>query len=85
MGMNVNQLHQHLTMLIAKGHGRKAVCIDSSTFDRSGEDDGRVIHAVASAGEPAWIENCDADGFAVENANGTSSGRMVVILKGGVS
>lgn len=80
--MNVNQLHQQLGMLIAKGHGRKPVSIDASTFNTSMLDDGVVILDVKAVDGPVWIEICDGDGVAQQRADGSNAGAQTIILKG---
>ena len=82
MGMTVARLHKLLGDLVAQGHGRKPVCIDKSTFHHPLEQDGAVVLGVDSIHGPKFIANCDDEGDAALNEDGTESGRYTVILAG---
>ena len=85
MTMTVATLHKRLSVLVEQGHGRKPVCISKTTFRDNREGDGCTILGVESIDGPTWIPNCDDDGGFKENADGTESGRMTVVLKGGAA
>lgn len=85
MTMTVAKLHRLLGEIVERGHGRKPVCIDKSTFHHPLEGDGALILGVESVEGPRWIYNCDDEGGVKENADGSESGRMTVVLKGGES
>lgn len=85
MTMTVGKLHKLLGQLVDQGHARKPVCINKNTFRHPLEDDGAVILGVEAVTGPKWIGNADDDGFTKENADGTESGRMTVILEGGAA
>lgn len=80
--MNVNQLHKALGELIAKGHGRKPVCINKSSFHHPLEMDGAVILAVRNVSGPQFIVMTDDDGGTKFNKDGTESGSYTVVLEG---
>ena len=85
MAMTVSTLHKKLTALIEQGHGRKPVAISKTTFQDNREDDGCTILGIEAIEGPVWIANADDDGGIKENADGTESGRRVVVLKGGAA
>lgn len=85
MTMTVARLHKLLGKLVEKGHGRKPVCIDKRTFSHPLENDGCTILGVDAIEGPRFIPNCDDDGGFKENSDGTESGRMTVVLKGGAA
>lgn len=82
MTITVAALHKKLTALVERGHGRKPVCINKETFQDNRESDGCVILGVEDLDGPIWIPNADDDGGHLENADGSESGRMTVVLKG---
>jgi hypothetical protein len=77
--MTINQLHKQLTKLIAKGHGRKTVCVDKSKVTHTLESDGCCIIPVTSA-EIATHEMMDDDGGRKELANGQTAQRTALVL-----
>tara|TARA_S200002703_G_scaffold127746_1_gene114424 strand:- start:9 stop:251 length:243 start_codon:yes stop_codon:yes gene_type:complete len=79
--MTINQLHKELTKLIEAGHKRKPVTIDKRTFNHPEEDNGVVIMDVKKL-EVSNIEVADDDGWIKENKDGSSSSRIVLILRG---
>lgn len=83
MTITAAKLHRLLGEIVERGHGRKPVCINKETFRDNRESDGCVILGVEVIEGPIWIPNCDDDGGFAENADGSESGRMTVILKGG--
>lgn len=85
MTMTVSTLHKRLAELVERGHGRKPVCINKETFKDNRESDGCVILGVEEIQGPYWIPNADDDGGHRENADGTESGRMTVLLIGGAA
>lgn len=85
MAMTVATLHKRLGEILARGHGRKPVCINKETFKDNRESDGCVILGVEEIEGPIFIPNCDDDGGYKENADGSESGRMTIVLKGGAA
>ena len=78
----VANLHKQLTELIAKGHGRKPICVNKSTFMHPLENDGAVILDVQYVFGPRWIGMADDDGGTKWNKDGSESGRYVIVLEG---
>lgn len=85
MTITVARLHRLLGEMVERGHGRKPVCIDKMSFSHPLEIDGCTILGVESVEGPRFIPNFDDDGGFKENADGTESGRMTVVLKGGAA
>lgn len=83
MTITVAKLHRLLGEIIDLGDGRKPVCIDKSTFTHPLEGDGCTIIGIEFVDGPLWICNADDEGGVKENADGSESGRMTVVLKGG--
>ena len=83
MTMTVAKLHRLLGEIVKRGHGRKPVCINKETFLDNRESEGCVILGVDTIEGPVFVPNCDDDGGFKENADGSESGRMTVVLKGG--
>lgn len=81
--MTVNQLIKHLEAIKDAGHGRKPVCIDKGDFGHVLEDDGCCILDIETVSEPRFVYTSDDDGGTKENADGSESGRMTVVLGGG--
>lgn len=82
MTMTVARLHKELGKMIAAGHGRKPVAVNTRTFWHPLEDDGAVILNVVDIAAPEFIYNVDDDGGIKINQDGTESGRFVVVLRG---
>lgn len=82
MSYTVARLHKELGALIAQGHGRKPVQIDKATFRHALEDEGATIMPIEIIDGPKWIPMADPDGGTKWNADGSESGRTVVVLKG---
>lgn len=82
MTMTVEKLHRMLGNLVARGHGRKPVCIDKSTFRHPLEADGDVILGVECVLGPKFIPLADDDGGQKFRADGTEAGRMTVVIVG---
>ena len=80
--MNVNQLHKALGALVEKGHGRKPVCINKTSFNHPLESDGAVILNVQAVTGPRFITMTDDDGGTKFNKDGTESGSYTVVLEG---
>jgi len=85
MSMTVQRLYAVLGELIDKGHSRKLVMINKSSFQNPQECDGAVIMGIESVDGPRWIPNADDDSGTKWNKDGSESGRRVVILKGGAA
>lgn len=83
MTMTALKMHHLLGKLIDAGHGRKPVCIDKGSFSHALEQDGCLILGVEKVDGPLLICASDEDGGSKLNADGTESGRMTVVLKGG--
>lgn len=83
MTITVARMHRLLGEFVERGHGRKPVCIDKATFSHALEGDGCTILGVEVIDGPNWIYNCDDDGGVKENTDGSESGRMTIVLKGG--
>lgn len=79
----VAALHKRLGELVAAGHARKPVCVNKASFTHPLEGDGAVILDVHHIKDPEWISMSDDDGGTKWNADGTESGRYVVIIDGG--
>jgi hypothetical protein len=75
--VTVNQLYKLLGNLVARGHGRRRVCIDKPSFRHNLEDDGAVILDV-SHGEIRSYPLLDGDGWVATKANGEE--RMITSL-----
>lgn len=82
MSMTVARLHKELGKMIAAGHGRKPVAVNTRSFSHPLEDDGAVILNVVAIDAPRFVYNVDDDGFLKMNKDGTESGRRVVVLRG---
>ncbi len=82
MSLTVARLHKALGSLVEAGHGRKPVCINKETFRHPCEMDGAVVLGVEAVVGPEWIGTADDDGGQKMNADGSESGRHVVILIG---
>ena len=82
--MNVNQLHRALGELIAKGHGRKPVAINASTFDTRHLDDANILPVKEATG-PTFVCKSDDDGGTKWNKDGSEAGTFTVILRGDYS
>lgn len=80
--MTINQLHKITSDLIAKGAGRRAVCIAKDTFSHPLEPDGCTILDVESA-ELKIYELMDADGGSDCRKDGTVKTRTSLTLFGG--
>jgi hypothetical protein len=80
--VNVNQLHKALGALVEKGHGRKPVCINKTSFNHPLESDGAVILNVQAVTGPRFITMTDDDGGTKFNKDGTESGSYTVVLEG---
>lgn len=81
MNMTVNQLHKALGKLLEKGHGRKPVCIDKTSFKHNCEDDGVVILPVCGIEIGSVLQMAD-DGGIKENKDGSESFRVNLVLYG---
>lgn len=79
--MTINQLQKQIAKMIAKGHGRRQVCVNTETFKHPLEGDGVVIVPVSIA-EIETYEMADADGFLAERVDGTAIQRTVLVLAG---
>jgi len=81
--MKVSTLWRRLNDLMNAGHGNKPVCINKNTFYSPLESDGAVIIGVEDVVGPIFVRNIGDDGGPKTNADGTESGKMTVVLKGG--
>lgn len=79
--MTIKQLHKITGELIAKGAGRRSVCISKDTYKHPLEADGCVILPVETA-ELRVIEISDDDGGAATLANGQIKTRTTLVLSG---
>lgn len=78
----VAKLHKQLGKLIEQGHGRKPVLVNKPSFHDAREDDGCVLLEIFGIEGPRWIPMADDDGGTKWNADGTESGKRVVVLFG---
>ena len=85
MSMTVQRLHRLLGQMIEDGHGRKPVFVNKASFYDNREIDGVLILPVEDIEGPKWIPMADDDGGTQCNADGSESGRRVVILQGGAT
>ena len=82
--MTINQLHKLTGALIAKGAGRRSVCISKDTFKHPLESDGCMILPVEAA-ELRVIEIADDDGGVATLADGTVKTRAFLVMAGAAS
>jgi hypothetical protein len=82
MSITVGALHKVLSDLVSAGHSRKPVCIDKSTFSHVLESDGAVILPIEKISPVTWVPTVDDDGGTKMNADGSESGRYMVVLSG---
>jgi cobyric acid synthase len=80
--MTINRLHKILSGLIARGHGRRDVCVDKATFNDRLEGENVVILPVAKA-KIQSIEIVDGDGIAIALADGSTTEERTLVLEGG--
>lgn len=80
--MTINQLHKITGELIAKGAGRRAVCISKETFKHPLESDGATILDVEEA-DLEVFEMLDDDGGGKILANGRIATKAALVLSGG--
>lgn len=79
--MTVSKLHKLLGEMIARGHGRKPVCVDKATFQHNCEADGVTILDVCKVKLIShWID--DGDGCAIINKDGTERQKTSFVLLG---
>lgn len=79
--MTIYKLHNLLSDLIRKGHGRKPVCVDKSKVTNPLEADGAVILEIHNA-EIMCIPMLDDDGWQKYNKDGSESSRRCLVLTG---
>lgn len=79
MTLTVAKLHKILEETITLGRGNMPVGVDLDTFN-SPNDDATV--ADVGAAKPAWVAQCDGDGWTETNADGTEKGRTMLLLCG---
>lgn len=79
--MTINQLHKITGELIAKGAGRRSVCIDKGSFTHPLEADGCLILPVESAALSVY-EMMDDDGGADIRADGSVKTSQSLVLAG---
>jgi hypothetical protein len=81
MRFTVASLYKRLGKLIEQGHGRKPVAVNKPSFVHICEADGAVILELAGLGIK-WISLIDDDGGPKYRADGTESGRNILVLAG---
>lgn len=79
--MNINKLHKITAEIIAKGGGRRGVCISKDTFTHKLEADGTTILSVES-GSLESFEMADDDGGTKTRADGSTVYGMALVLAG---
>lgn len=79
--MTINKLYKELAALIAKGHGRRKVCVAKETFTHNCESDGVTILDLEGLGIRA-INISDDDGGTAVNRDGTERYMTVLVLAG---
>jgi len=79
--MTINQLHKITGKLIEQGSGRRAVCVDKSSFTHPLESDGAMILSVESAAAQV-VEMSDDDGGTKTLANGRVATSAMLVLSG---
>jgi hypothetical protein len=82
MMTTVSKLHKMLGALLEQGHGRKPIVVNKPSFYDAREGDGCVLLEVFGIDGPRWIPMADDDGGTKWNADGTESGKQVVVLFG---